>query len=84
MLYCVHLAMNAVRIHILEVIGTDCTGSCKSNYHTITTTMAPINYVRHWCINVISINACTRLDIEKKYHSLILSFLCTLLYIHTI
>ena len=24
------------------VIGTDCTGSCKSNYHTITTTTAPI------------------------------------------
>ena len=23
------------------VIGTDCTGSCKSNYHTITTTTAP-------------------------------------------
>jgi len=25
----------------LLVIGTDCTASCKSNYHTITTTMAP-------------------------------------------
>jgi hypothetical protein len=25
----------------LEVIGTDCTGSCKSNYHTITTTTSP-------------------------------------------
>jgi hypothetical protein len=24
----------------LVVIGTDCLGSCKSNYHTITTTMA--------------------------------------------
>jgi len=24
------------------VIGTDCIGSCKSNYHTITTTMAPV------------------------------------------
>ena len=23
------------------VIGTDCIGSCKSNYHTITSTMAP-------------------------------------------
>ena len=26
---------------MLVVIGTDCTGSCKSNYHTITTTTAP-------------------------------------------
>ena len=26
----------------LVVIGTDCIGSCKSNYHTMTTTMAPI------------------------------------------
>jgi len=25
----------------LVVIGTDCKGSCKSNYHTITTTTAP-------------------------------------------
>jgi hypothetical protein len=28
----------------LVVIGTYCTGSCKSNYHTITTMMAPT-----WC-----------------------------------
>jgi hypothetical protein len=26
----------------LVVIGTDCTGSCKSNYHTTTTMTAPI------------------------------------------
>ena len=25
------------------VIGTDCIGSCKSNYHTVTTMTAPIN-----------------------------------------
>jgi hypothetical protein len=25
----------------LVVIGTDCTGSCKSNYHMITTTLDP-------------------------------------------
>jgi hypothetical protein len=38
MLYRVHLAMNEVRTRTtLVVIGTDCTGSCKSNYHTITT-----------------------------------------------
>ena len=28
-------------ITTVVMIGTDCTGSCKSNYHTITTTMAP-------------------------------------------
>jgi hypothetical protein len=26
----------------LVVIGTDCIGSCKSNYHTIMTTTAPL------------------------------------------
>ena len=26
----------------LVMIGTDCTGSCKFNYHTITTTKAPV------------------------------------------
>ena len=29
--------MNGVQIHSLVVIGTDSTGSCKSNYNTITT-----------------------------------------------
>jgi hypothetical protein len=30
---------------ILVVIGTDCTGSCEFNYHTITTMMAPIRWM---------------------------------------
>ena len=42
MLYRVHLAMSGILTHItLVVIGTDCIGSCKSNYHTITTTKVP-------------------------------------------
>jgi len=40
-MYHVHLAMNEVRTTTLVVIGTDCTDSCKSNYHMITTTTAP-------------------------------------------
>ena len=39
MLYRVHLAMK-FKLISLAVIGTDCTGSSKSNYHTITTTTA--------------------------------------------
>jgi hypothetical protein len=27
---------------LYHIIGTDCIGSCKSNYHTIMTTMAPM------------------------------------------
>jgi hypothetical protein len=68
MLYRVHLTKNGVRTH---VIGTDCTGSWKSNYHRITTTTAPetkmmiiqieldllysTEYKRHLCI-FLSIN----------------------------
>jgi hypothetical protein len=37
MLYRVHLALAGFELTILVVIGTDLTGSCKSNYHTITT-----------------------------------------------
>jgi len=37
MLYRVHLAMNGVWFEIttIVVIDTDCTGNCKSNYHTV-------------------------------------------------
>ena len=33
------------------MIGTDCTGSCKSNYHTITTTTVPCI---HGCIYIFA------------------------------
>ena len=41
MLYRVHLAMNGFEIITLVQIYTDCTGSCKSNYHTTTPTTTP-------------------------------------------
>jgi hypothetical protein len=41
MLYRVHLTMNGFELATLVVICTDCTCSCTSNYHTITTTTAP-------------------------------------------
>ena len=40
MLYRVHLAWTGFEFTTLVVIGPDCIGSCKSNYHTIMTTMA--------------------------------------------
>ena len=42
-LYLVHLAMNGFELTTLVVIGTDCTCSYKSNYHSIMTMMAPKN-----------------------------------------
>jgi dethiobiotin synthetase len=45
MLYQEHLAINGLELTTLVVIGIDCTGSCKSNYHTITTTTAPVLFV---------------------------------------
>ena len=37
MLYRVHLALAGFKLTTLVVIDTDCIGSCKSNYHMITT-----------------------------------------------
>jgi len=42
MLYRVHLASARFELPTLILIGTDCIGSCKSNYHTITTMTAPV------------------------------------------
>jgi hypothetical protein len=41
MLYRAHLAWAGFELTALVVIVTDCTGSCKSNYHTIPTTTDP-------------------------------------------
>ena len=41
MLYRVHLSSARFELTTLVVIGADCIGSCKSNYHTITTTTSP-------------------------------------------
>ena len=38
LLYRVHFAWTGFKLTTLVVMGTDCTGSCKSNYHAITTT----------------------------------------------
>ena len=38
----------------LVVIGTGCIGSCKSNYHTITVTTAPINKRNNILWNILS------------------------------
>jgi hypothetical protein len=43
MLYRVHLVWSRFELTTLVVIGTYCTCSCKSNYHTIMTMTAPKN-----------------------------------------
>ena len=42
MLYRVHTAWVGFELTTSVVIGTDCIGSCRSIYHTITATTAPI------------------------------------------
>ena len=44
MLYRVHLAGAGFELTTSVVIDTHCIGSCKSNYHTITTTTTPLKF----------------------------------------
>ena len=39
--------LSGIQTHNFVVIGTDCIGSCKSNCHKITTTMAPYRHSDH-------------------------------------
>ena len=55
MLYRVHLAWARFELTMLVVIGTNCIGSYKSSYYTITTTTAPnIKYGRSILLSVVS------------------------------
>ena len=52
----VHLALTEIRTHnISTAIGTDCIGSCKSNYHMITATAA----FHHYAIIFLTITVST-------------------------
>ena len=44
MLYRVHLTLAGFELTTLVVIDSDCIGSCKSNYYTITTPLACYSY----------------------------------------
>jgi hypothetical protein len=55
MLYRVHLAWAGFQLITLVVIGTDCTGSCKSNYHTIITTMALFYFGIAYCCQLFNL-----------------------------
>ena len=49
MLYRIHLTMSGMYTNsqLYNCLGTDCTGSCKSNYHTFMTATAP-TYLSVW------------------------------------
>jgi hypothetical protein len=54
MLYRVHLAWARFKLTAFVVIGTDCIGSCISNYNIITTTTSPKNKHRYHQFKFIS------------------------------
>ena len=65
------------------VIGTDCIGSCKSNYHTIATTTAPVSFWKsvlfhlysHTFSSIFTQGApmCLRYDLYRVWYSMFYS-----------
>ena len=43
------LSWSSFELTTSVVMGTNCIGSCLSNYHTITTTMAPVMIIIKYC-----------------------------------
>jgi len=70
MLYRRHLAWEGIELTTLVMIGTDCIGSCKSNYHTITTTTSPLKYIanRMWTFKRFQKQFCI-IQISVAIHS---------------
>jgi hypothetical protein len=69
------IAHNAVYLTTSVVIGTDCIGSCKSSYHTITATTAPGIKCVYTCIKtnlrlyfiIIFFKSCIIFSVCKNY-----------------
>jgi hypothetical protein len=52
---------------ISVVIGTDCIGSCKSNYHMITATTAPSKICHEWLNNTVTHECVQRISELQCY-----------------
>ena len=52
-----HLALNGNQTRNISVIGTDCIGSCKSNYHTITATKVPLLWWPNACCHIVKLES---------------------------
>ena len=61
MLHWAYLVWVRFELTTLVVIGTVCIGSCKSNFHTMTTTMAP-----HTCVyKIINLYIQTQIMVKR-------------------
>jgi hypothetical protein len=80
MLYRVHLAWAGFEFTTLVVISTDCIGSCKSNYHTITTTTVPkcgenlyVDIIKLFAIFILFLHSSDEFWINKQKKDKILT-----------
>ena len=64
------------------MIGTDCTGSCKSNYHTIATTTTPIVLVLYYFCLSLFCGLCPMLPVSLDFPFLIAFSVFSNLYLH--
>ena len=63
------LSCAGFKLTTLVVIGTDCTGSCKSIFHTITATAATGFFLKQNCLLYIDVLMFVLLLFVKKFHN---------------
>ena len=68
--------LSQIRTHNVRMIGTDCIGTCKSNYHAITTTTPLLLYESVLSSFMLNLHVFTNIVYIHVYQNVLVQYIC--------